>query len=69
MEKRLCGLMRGDSAVITRIKKAPRLQTLGLAPGAVVYCKYKSRCVMVLKVEDRLIALRICQLKKAWADY
>ncbi len=69
MEKRLCGLTCGDSAVITRIKKAPRLQTLGLVPGAVVCCKYKSSRIMVLEVAERLVALRICQLRKVWADY
>ena len=69
MEKRLCYLTRGGNAVITRIKKAPRLQTLGLVPGAIVHCKYKSDCVMVLEVAGRLIALRICDLRKVWADY
>ena len=69
MEKRLCRLPCGHSGVITRVKKAPRLQTLGLAPGVVVYCKYKSSGVMVLDVEQRLVALRNSQLRKVWADY
>lgn len=69
MDKRLCYLTKGETAVITRIKKAPRLQTLGLTPGAVVCCKYKSGCVMVLEVDNRLMALRTCNLRKVWADY
>ncbi len=69
MEKRLCRLAKGENAVITRIKKAPRLQTLGLAPGAVVCCRYKSSCVMVLEVGQRLIAIPICRLRKVWADF
>lgn len=69
MGKRLCGLRYGHSGVIIRMKKAPRLQTLGLVPGAVVHCKYKSSSVMVLEVAGRLVALRIRQLRKVWADY
>jgi len=69
MGKKLCYLTRGDEAVITRIKKAPRLQTLGLAPGVVVCCKYKSDRVMVLEIGDRLVALPVFQLRRVWADY
>lgn len=69
MEKRLCYLTRGGDAVITRAKKAPRLQTLGLTPGKTVHCKYKSGCIMVLEVEKRLLALRIRDLKWVWADF
>lgn len=69
MEKRLFRLAKGEDAVITHIKKAPRLQALGLTPGAVVYCKYKSNCVMVLEVEKRLIAIPVCHLRRVWADF
>ena len=69
MEKRLRGLTCGHSGVITRVKKAPRLQTLGFAPGAVVCCKYKSNRIMVLEIGERLIALPIFQLRGVWADY
>ena len=69
MEKRLCSLPCGHSGVITRMKKAPRLQTLGFAVGAMVHCKYKSSRIIVLEVGERLIALRICQLRGVWADY
>ena len=69
MEKRLFRLAKGENAVITHIKKAPRLQALGLTPGAVVCCKYKSDRVMVLEVGQCLVALRTCQLCKVWADY
>lgn len=69
MEKRLCCLTQGGEAVVTRIKKAPRLQALGLAPGTVVRCMYKSSFVMVLEVGQRLLALRIGELRRVWADY
>ena len=69
MEKRLFRLAKGENAVITHIKKAPRLQALGLTPGAVVCCKYKSNCVMVLEIERRLVAIPVCHLRRVWADY
>ena len=69
MVKRLCYLSKGETAVVVRIKKAPRLQAIGLTPGALVCCRYKSSCVMVLEVKDRMVAVRSCDLRRVWADY
>ena len=59
----------GSWGVITRMGYAPRLHQLGLRPGVAVFCKYKSRGIMVLKMEKRLLALRRRELNGAWADY
>ncbi len=69
MEKRLCCLAKGENAVIIRTKKAPRLKALGLIPGAVVCCTYKSGFVMVLEVGQRLLAIPTRQLRSVWADF
>ncbi|MBE6926744.1 MAG: hypothetical protein E7461_07880 [Ruminococcaceae bacterium] len=55
--------------MITRMGYAPRLYQLGLQPGVTVFCKYKSRGVMVLKVQKRLLALRRRELYCVWVDY
>ena len=69
MKKRLCCLSKGENAVIIKLKKAPRLKALGLIPGAVVRCTYKSGFVMVLEVGQRLLAIPIRQLRRVWADF
>ncbi len=59
----------GSDGVITRARKLPRLQALGLVPGVEVRCKYKSQGIMVLEIENRLIALRRKSLRGVWVDY
>lgn len=61
-------LPMGGCGVVVRMKKTPRLQGLGLAPGVRVFCKYKSRGIMVLEIDSRLIALRR-PLGAVWVDY
>ena len=61
-------LPEGSCGVVVRARKTPRLQALGLTPGATVYCKYKSRGIVVLEINDRLLALRR-PLRKVWVDY
>ncbi len=58
----------GGCGVVVRMEKTPRLQGLGLAPGVVVSCKYKSRGIMVLEIGSRLVALRR-PLGAVWVDY
>ena len=69
MELRLDRLPVGGGGVVTKIKNAPRLQAVGLIPGAQVCCKYKSRGVAVLAIEKRRIALRLRMLRRVWVDY
>ena len=59
----------GSWGVITRIGYAPRLHQIGLRPGVTVFCKYKSRGIMVLRIEKRLLALRRRELNGVWVDY
>ena len=59
----------GSCGVVTKARKSPRLQALGLLPGAEVMCKYKSRGIMVLENGNRLIALRRNSLRGIWVDY
>lgn len=61
-------LPAGSCGVIVRARKMPRLQALGLTPGATVSCKYKSRGIMVLEIDHRLLALRR-PLRWVWVDY
>lgn len=69
MEGKLDRLPPGSWGVITRMGFAPRLYQLGLRPGVTVFCKYKSRGVMVLKIGKRLLALRRRELYGVWVDY
>ena len=69
MEGKLDRLPPGSWGVITRMGYAPRLSQLGLRPGGTVFCKYKSRGVMVLKIGKRLLALRRRELNSIWVDY
>ncbi len=69
MVGRLDRMPPGSWGVITRMGCGPRLYQLGLRPGVAVFCKYKSRGVMVLKIGKRLLALRRRELYGVWADY
>jgi len=69
VEGKLDRLPPGGWGMITRMGYAPRLYQLGLQPGVTVFCKYKSRGVMVLKVQKRLLALRRRELYCVWVDY
>ena len=69
MEGKLDRLPPGSWGVITRMGYGPRLYQLGLRPGETVFCKYKSRGVMVLKIGKRLLALRRRELYSVWVDY
>ena len=69
MEEQLARLPVGSGGVITRMKKAPRLEQMGLRPGAVVTCVYKSRGVQVLELGRCLMALRRQALRGIRVDY
>lgn len=69
MTGRMDKVPEGSWGVIIRAKKTPRLQAMGLVPGAEVCCKYKSRGTMVLEMGNRLIALRRNSLRGIWLDY
>ena len=69
MVGKLDRLPQGSWGVITRVGYEPRLYRLGLRPGETVFCKYKSRGIMVLEIGKRLLALRRRELYGVWADY
>lgn len=69
MECRLDRLPMGSDGVITKARKTPRLQALGLVPGAEVSCQYKSRGIMVLEIGKRRIALLRRSLWGIRVDY
>jgi len=69
MESKIDRMPVGSCGVIISARKSPRLQTMGLVPGAEVRCKYKSQGVMVLEIGNRLLALRRKGLRGVWVDY
>lgn len=69
MAGRLNWIPAGSCGVIVKARKSPRLQAIGLVPGAEVRCKYKSQGTMVLEIGNRWIALRRRALRGVWVDY
>jgi Fe2+ transport system protein FeoA len=69
MASRLTQIPAGSCGVVVKARKSPRLQAIGLVPGAEVRCKYKSQGTMVLEIGNRWIALRRKALRGVWVDY
>lgn len=70
MEGYLCAIRPGEKAEVTELLCQPalkkRLMDLGLVPGTVVFCRYRSpnRDVTALELRRTVIALRTRDLQQ-----
>ena len=69
MKLRLERLPMGAGGVVTKMKKSPRLEQIGLRSGVAVVCAYKSRGVTALAFENRLVAFRRKAHRGIWVDH
>ena len=70
MEAGLDSIRPGMRAVVMQVQEkaiiAEHLRQIGLAPGVVVYCRYRSPggSIIILEFRDQAMALRARDLKK-----